>query len=441
VKSCLCRLHGWSYFTNYCNCHTIFHCRPSYLCINQNPVRNGSAAHSSRGKKSLRVLLYRPTIDLPIGRYQLTLTFGLLLAAIVNNATHNRNDSGSYRIPVVIQALWALILGVGILFLPETPRYFIKIGDTAKAARSLGRLRRLPSDSLTVKAELGEIIANHEYELSLGKTGWKNIIQKAGSQRKRLFTGCAIMALSQLTGINFIFYYGTQFFKNSGIHDPFLIGLTTNLVNVFSTIPGMILVEKWGRRPILLFGAIGMTFCEFIVAIVGVTASSEVANKVLIAFVCFYIFFFACSWGPVGWVVVGEIFPLRYRAKSIACSIASNWIFNWAIGYATPYLVDKTPGAAGLGAKVFFVWGTCCVMCTLFVYFFVYETKGLTLEQVDELYDHVSSARKSAAFTPQISYEEEVRKGSVAEAAHVENYRASASEKARRASAVSVTRV
>ena len=112
------------------------------------------------------------------------------------------------------------------------------------------------------------------------------------------------MALSQLTGINFIFYYGTQFFKNSGVGNPFLISLTTNLVNVISTIPGLILVERWGRRPILLFGAIGMTICEFVVAIVGVTANSEVANKVLIGFVCFYIFFFAISWGPVGWVVV-----------------------------------------------------------------------------------------------------------------------------------------
>lgn len=184
-----------------------------------------------------------------------------------------------------------------------------------------------------------------------------------------------------------------------------------------------------------------MTVCEFIVAIVGVTASSEVANKVLIAFVCFYIFFFACSWGPVGWVVVGEIFPLRYRAKSVACSIASNWIFNWAIGYATPYLVDNTPGAAGLGAKVFFVWGTCCMLCTLFVYFFIYETKGLTLEQVDELYDHVSSARTSPGFVPKMSYEEEARKASVSEAVHVEKYRASVSEKVRRASTVSVRQV
>jgi len=80
----------------------------------------------------------------------------------------------------------------------------------------------------------------------------------------------------------------------------------------------------------------------------------------------------------------GEIFPLRLRAKSVALSIASNWLLNWAIAYATPYLVDEGSGNAGLGAKVFFIWGTCCFVCALFVYFFVYETKNMTLEQVDE---------------------------------------------------------
>ncbi|PVH88397.1 glucose transporter-like protein [Cadophora sp. DSE1049] len=339
-----------------------------------------------------------------ISTYQLALTAGLLLASIVNNATQNRNDSGSYRIPVAVQALWALILAGGLLYLPETPRYYVKKGDETKALASLGRLRRLPVTSPTLRQELNEIIANHQYELTLGNSSWLQCFSKGGSQRKRLFTGCAIMALSQLTGINFIFYYGTQFFKNSGISNPFTISLITNLVNVFSTIPGQVLVEKWGRRPLLLFGAIGMCFCEFIVAIVGVTADSEIANKVLIAFVCFYIFFFACSWGPVGWVVVGEIFPLRLRAKSVALSIASNWLLNWAIAYATPYLVDEGPGNAGLGAKVFFVWGTCCFVCALFVYFFVYETKNMTLEQVDELYDTIGSARNSAGFVPTVHY-------------------------------------
>ncbi|KAJ9635447.1 Plasma membrane low glucose sensor [Coniosporium apollinis] len=348
-----------------------------------------------------------------VSAYQLALTIGLLLAAVVNNATHARNDSGSYRIPTIIQALWGLILAAGLIYLPETPRYFVKRGQQDKAAHSLSRLRRLPADARSIKEELAEIVANHEYELSLGKSGWLDVFQNAGRQRRRLLTGMAVMAGSQLTGINFIFYYGTQFFKNSGIENPFLIGLTTNLVNVVSTIPGLVLVERWGRRPILLFGAIGMTVCEFIVAIVGVTSGSEISSKVLIAFTCFYIFFFAISWGPVGWVVVGENFSLRFRAKSVACSIASNWIFNWAIGYATPYLVDEAPGAAGLKAKVFFIWGTCCLGCAIFVYFCIFETKGLTLEQVDEMYEHVPHAWQSSTFKPTIRFEE-VRRQSIA---------------------------
>jgi len=108
-------------------------------------------------------------------------------------------------------------------------------------------------------------------------------------------------------------YYGTTFFKASGISNPFIITLITNIVNVMSTFPGLYMVEKWGRRPLLMFGAFGMCVSQLIVAIVGTATLSDVANKVLIAFVCIYIFFFACSWGPVAWVVTGELFPLKQR--------------------------------------------------------------------------------------------------------------------------------
>ena len=95
----------------------------------------------------------------------------------------------------------------------------------------------------------------------------------------------------QLTGVNFVFYYGTTFFKNSGISDPFLISIATNVVNVFMTLPGMWGVERFGRRRLLIIGAIGMCVCEYIVAIVGVTVSVHniAGQKVLIAFVCIYI--------------------------------------------------------------------------------------------------------------------------------------------------------
>lgn len=338
-----------------------------------------------------------------VGCYQLAITIGLLLAAIVNNSTGGRNDSGSYRIPVAVQFAWALIVIVGMAILPESPRYLIKVGRYDKAARALSRLRRLESSHPALVAELAEVRANHEYELRLGSSSYGEIVK--GTIGKRLLTGCLLQALQQLSGVNFIFYYGTSFFKNSGIDNSFTISLITNIVNVVTTFPGLYLVEKWGRRPLLLFGAVGMFVCQFIVASVGTAVpDGQVANKVLIAFVCFYIFFFACSWGPVAWVVTGELFPLKSRAKCLSITTATNWLFNWAIAYATPYMVDEGEGNANLGSKVFFVWGSFCLMACVFVWFLIYETKGLTLEQVDELYSKTSKAWKSKAFVPTVSY-------------------------------------
>jgi len=345
----------------------------------------------------------------------------LLLAAVVDNATKNRSDTGSYRIPIAIQFAWAIIIVSGMLILPETPRFHIKKARPEKAAKALSTLRRLPVDHPALVEELAEITANHEYELSLGKATYLDCFK--GNLGKRLFTGCALQALQQLTGVNFIFYYGTSYFTNSGISNSFVVSLITSCVNVGSTFPGLYMVETWGRRNLLLFGAIGMAVSQFIVAGVGTGAGVEnlAAQKALIAFVCIYIFFFACSWGPCAWVVTGEIFPLKVRAKSLSMTTASNWLLNWAIAYATPYMVDSGPGNANLGSKVFFIWGGFCFVCIFFVWAFIYETKGLSLEQVDELYGKVNKAWQSKSFTPTISFQEvadarlDTRKMSLAE--------------------------
>lgn len=308
-----------------------------------------------------------------VGCYQLAITIGLLLAAIVDHSTKSRNDTGSYRIPIAVQFAWAIILFVGLLVLPDTPRMWIKRGNPEKAAKSLSQLRRLDIDHPALVEELAEITANHEYELSLGKATYLDCFR--GSLGKRLATGCLLQALQQLTGVNFIFYYGTSFFTNAGISNSFIISIITDAVNVASTFPGLYMVEAWGRRPLLLFGGIGMAVCQFIVAGIGTGYGTAdiVAQKVLIAFVCVYIFFFACSWGPAAWVVTGEIFPLKVRAKSLSMTTASNWLLNWAIAYATPYMVDSGPGNANLQAKVFFIWGGFCFICIFFVWAMIYE--------------------------------------------------------------------
>jgi len=137
-----------------------------------------------------------------------------------------------------------------------------------------------------------------------------------------------------------------------------------------------------------------------------------------------YIFFFASSWGPVAWVVTGEMFPLKVRAKCLSMTTATNWLLNFAIAYATPYMVNEGPGYANLQSKVFFgesprptsfpvmptnsltVWGSFCFVCIFFVWFLIYETKGLSLEQVDELYGTVSKAWQSKRFKPSLSFQE-----------------------------------
>lgn len=153
--------------------------------------------------------------------YQWMITWGLLIAACANKGSQGRKDSGSYRIPIGIQFLWALILGIGFLFLPETPRYWVSKSEETKAKDSLRRIRNLPVDHPDLVLEYDDIKANFDFESKYATSSWTQVFKNVNKQHHRLFTGVAIQALQQLTGINFIFYYGTQFFKRSGIEESF----------------------------------------------------------------------------------------------------------------------------------------------------------------------------------------------------------------------------
>jgi len=344
-----------------------------------------------------------------VSGYQFAITIGIFLASLVDQATHNRNNATSYRVPISIQFVWAFILFVGLFFLPESPRYWVKKGQLDKATASLARIRGQPADSEYITAELAEIQANYEYELNVASTGWADCFKggfRGSGNLRRVVIGISLQMFQQFTGVNFIFYYGTTFFQQSGIKNAFTISIITNVVNVCSTPLSFYAIEKFGRRFLLIYGAIGMCICEFIIAIVGTAkAGSTSASTVLIVFVCVYIFFFATTWGPSAWVVIGEIFPLPIRAKGVALSTASNWLWNFVIGYITPYMVDKDYG--NLGAKVFFVWGALCFGCIVFAFFMVPETKGLSLEQVDKMLEE-STPRTSAKWVPHNTFAQEM---------------------------------
>ncbi|GMM27838.1 hypothetical protein DAMA08_005540 [Martiniozyma asiatica (nom. inval.)] len=329
-----------------------------------------------------------------VSGYQFCVTIGLLLASCVDYGTQNYTNSGSYRIPIALQMLWAIILSGGLFFLPESPRYFVKKGNFEQAALVLSILRQQPVESAYVQEELAEIVNNHEREQALIPTqtyfqSWgacfTGSLRDQSSNLRRTILGTSLQMMQQWTGINFIFYFGTTFFQQLGtIKNEFLISIITTLVNVCSTPLSFYTIEKMGRRVLMIYGAVGMVICEFIVAIAGtVDGDNSKTVSAMIAFICIYIFFFASTWGPGAWVIIGEIFPLPIRSRGVGLSTASNWLWNCIISVITPYMVDKDEG--NLGAKVFFIWGSLCGSCLVYAIFLIPETKGLTLEEIDTM--------------------------------------------------------
>ncbi|SCU81253.1 LAME_0B06216g1_1 [Lachancea meyersii CBS 8951] len=351
--------------------------------------------------------------------YQWAITWGLLVSSAVSQATHNRDNASSYRIPIGLQYLWSCILGFGMLFLPESPRYYVLKDNLDLAAKSLSFLRGVPEDDSGLLEELVEIKANYDYEMSFGKFSYLDCFRSSKSRTKqglRMLTGISIQAFQQFSGINFIFYYGVNFFSKTGIGRSYLISFITYAVNVGFNIPGLFLVEYLGRRKVLLFGGILMTMSNFIIAIVGCVEKSVVVDKVLIAFVCLFIASFSATWGGCVWAISAELYPLGVRSKCTAICAASNWLINFICALITPYLVDTGRHTSSLGTKIFFIWGSLNAVGVVMVYLMVYETRGLTLEEIDLLYRLSPNSVASTAWNDQIRHSpgsiQEIRVGS-----------------------------
>lgn len=325
-----------------------------------------------------------------ISTYQWAITIGLLVSNAVALGTKNRNDSSSYRIPIGIQYIWSCILAVGMYFLPESPRYFIMKDKLWEAANSLSFLRGISIDDPRLLEELIEVKATYDYESSYGPTSLYDCFvsnKVRPKQTLRIITGISLQTFQQFSGINFIFYYGNRFFTDASIQNNSILSLITYAVNVIFSIPGMFFVEYFGRRDILIFGGIIMTISNFIVASCGLRLTGDSYTYTVVTFICVFVASFAATWGGAVWVISAELFPLGVRSKCTAICVAANWLSNFVCALITPYVFSSNKNSESMiHIGIFFIWGSINAFSVVIVYFIVYETSGLRLEEITELY-------------------------------------------------------
>ncbi|KAK3946226.1 general substrate transporter [Diplogelasinospora grovesii] len=323
-----------------------------------------------------------------VSTYQLFITLGIWTAEMVNYGTHTKYDSSSasWRIPNGLSFLWALILGAGILFLPESPRYAYRRGREDEARRTIARLAGLAPDARSVNYQITEIRVKLEEERASADARWFEIFT-APRMAYRTFLGITLQAGQQLTGANFFFYYGTTIFRATGLSDSYVTQIILGSVNVLCTFGGLYVVQKCGRRKALMIGAAWMMMCFLVYSFVGHFRLDKVnpsatpqAGNVLIVFSCLFIAAFASTWGPLVWTVVAELYPARHRAPAMAIATASNWFWNFMLSFFTRFITDAIDYLYGL------VFAGCCAALVIIVFFFMIESKDRSLEEIDTMY-------------------------------------------------------
>ncbi|KAI7866813.1 general substrate transporter [Spinellus fusiger] len=304
-------------------------------------------------------------------------------------------DDQLWRIPLIVQTIPGVIMMVGMLFLFETPRWLCVHGTLDETRLVLGKIRGLsPHDpKITEEIEYLEMSLAHESKTA---ATWTEIFSE--KNRKRLIIGCTIQIFQQMTGTNVVNYYSPIIFRSIGLSSGETELLATGvygLIKMASVLLGYsILVDRFGRRPLLVWGGIGMGGCLLVVA--GCVASqSPVTNAggsayMGIASMFVFAILFSLSWGPVPWLYCSEIFPMSIRAKSASLTTAINWSLNAVIGKISPLLLAYST----VGTYILF--GTCCILMSLTCHFILLETKGRSLEEMDALF-HTKPHRKSAS--------------------------------------------
>eukprot|EP00249_Psilotum_nudum_P014959 c25091_g1_i1 orf=204-1778(-) len=310
--------------------------------------------------------------------FQLAITIGILCANIINYGTGKITPWG-WRLSLGLAVVPALIMTLGSLFLPDTPNSLIERGHPEKGRAMLEKIR----GTANVQAEFDDLVEASEVAKTV-KHPWKNILQRR--YRPQFMMSLLIPFFQQFTGINSIMFYAPVLFQTMGFgqNASLYSAVITGAVNVVATLVSVTLVDKYGRRVLFLQAGVQMIAAQLIIAAIlgakfGVhgTGSIDKADAIgVVIVICIYVAAFAWSWGPLGWLVPSEIFPLEIRSAGQSINVSVNLLFTFVIAQAFLSMLCHLK----FGIFIFFA-GWVFIM-SVFVYYFLPETKNVPIEDM-----------------------------------------------------------
>ena len=277
-----------------------------------------------------------------------------------------------WRYMFVSEAVPAGLFTLLLFLVPETPRYLAMTGKDGQALYILSKING-QSRAQAILAEIKETVA--EKTEKLFTYGWLVI-----------FVGIMLSVFQQAVGINAVLYFAPRIFESLGMGNPMMQTVLMGIVNITFTLVAIFTVEKWGRKPLLIWGSLGMALGAAGVAVTSVSAALPPVVAVISIMV--YSASFMFSWGPICWVLISEIFPNTIRGAAVAIAVAFQWIFNFIVSSTFLPMYNMSLGSMeNFGhAFTYGLYGVICVIAAVFVWKLVPETKGKTLEDMSKLW-------------------------------------------------------
>ncbi|KAK6936884.1 Major facilitator, sugar transporter-like [Dillenia turbinata] len=314
--------------------------------------------------------------------FQFCVGIGVLSANLINYGTQKIKAGWGWRISLAMAAVPAFILTAGSLFLPDTPNSLIqRTNNHPKAKLMLQRIRGTED----VEAELEDIINASSISKTM-KNPFNKILQR--KYRPQLVMSIAIPFFQQVTGINVISFYAPVLFRTIGFGESASLtsAVLTGGVGLITTFISMLIVDRVGRRVLFKFGGIQMFVCQVIIG--GIMCAqlgdhggmSKGYAFLLLVLISIYVAGFGLSWGPLGWLVPSEIFPLEIRSAGQSINVAVNFLFTFIV--AQTFLSMLCHFKYG----TFFFFGGWVAVMTMFVHLFLPETKGVPIEQMENVW-------------------------------------------------------